>query len=288
MHLLFLGVAKATRQLIHKWISDTKRLTGYNKITNDIFKPISDMGLEWCKLLVANSGWVSDNYIAFTRICKWYYYPILTLQEKEVYQEPNIPIKYWYVKMCKDWLTAHGDDTSGRIDVLKARIIALKEDIDNPPVLKENICCSVQAINNLIGSLVSMISSIMKHEVTDESIDDSDREIKLYLSNLNIAQNGVISLGDVDMSKKSKPLWLSKYNFLSLLNIPQSMKLFGPMINLWEGSNQGEGYLRFAKPKLTNIHSKNWQINAHLQMLNEMSFDEVIDSHMEKNYVSDK
>ena len=85
--------------------------------------------------------------------------------------------------------------------MLKARIIALKDDIDNPPVLKENICCSVQAIKHLIGSLFSMISSIMTHEVTDESIDYSDREIKLYLSNLNIAQNGVISLGDVDMSK---------------------------------------------------------------------------------------
>ena len=50
--------------------------------------------------------------------------------------------------MCKDWLAVHGDNTSGRVDVLKARIIALKDDIDNPPVLKENICCSVQAIKN--------------------------------------------------------------------------------------------------------------------------------------------
>ena len=61
----------------------------------------------------------------------------------------------------------------------KARIIALNDDIDNPPVLKENISCSVQAINSLIVSLVSMISSVMKHEVADESIDNSDRETKL-------------------------------------------------------------------------------------------------------------
>ena len=77
--------------------------------------------------------------------------------------------------MCKDWLTTYGDDTSGRIDVLKSRTIPLKDDIDNPPVLKEKICCSVQAITNLICSLVSIISSIMKHEVTDESINDNDR-----------------------------------------------------------------------------------------------------------------
>ena len=60
------------------------------------------------------------------------------------------------------------------------------------------------------------------------------------------------------------------------------MKLFGPIINFWEGSNQGEGYLRFAKPKLTNIHSKNWNQNAHSEMLKKISLDEVIESHINK------
>ena len=52
----------------------------------------------------------------------------------------------------------------------------------------------------------------------------------------------------------TKPRWLSKYNYLSLLNIPILVKLFGPMINLWEGSNQGEGCLLFAKPKLSMLN----------------------------------
>lgn len=60
------------------------------------------------------------------------------------------------------------------------------------------------------------------------------------------------------------------------------------MINLWEGSNQGEGYLRFAKPNLTNIHSKNWQQNAHSEILNEMSFDQVIENHVDKNLMTDR
>ena len=77
-----------------------------------------------------------------------------------------------------------------------------------------------------------------------------------------------------------KPFWMTRYDHLSLLNIPRSMRLFGPMINLWEGSNQGEGCLRFAKPKLTNIYYKNWQQNAHADMLIEMSFDEVIENHV--------
>ena len=65
------------------------------------------------------------------------------------------------------------------------------------------------------------------------------------------------------------------------------MKLFGPMINLWEGSNQGEGYLRFAKPKLTNIHSKNWNQNVHCEILKEISLDEVIESHVSNYYTTE-
>ena len=95
--------------------------------------------------------------------------------------------------------------------------------------------------------------------------------------------------GDVNKECKStKPYWLAKYNHLSLLNIPRTMKLFGPMINLWEGSNQGEGYLRFAKPKLTNIHSKNQNLNAHCEMLKEISLCKVIESHVNNHYTTSK
>ena len=64
------------------------------------------------------------------------------------------------------------------------------------------------------------------------------------------------------------------------------MRLFGPMINLWEGSDQGKGYLRFAKPKLTNIHCKHQQLNAHCEILIDMSFDEVIENHVNNNLMT--
>ena len=73
---------------------------------------------------------------------------------------------------------------------------------------------------------------------------------------------------------------------MSLLNIPMHMREYGPLINLWEGSNQGEGYLRLAKPKLTNIHSKKWKINAHKEIFNEVALDQVLQMHIDKNYTN--
>ena len=59
------------------------------------------------------------------------------------------------------------------------------------------------------------------------------------------------------------------------------MREYGPLINLWEGSNQGEGYLRYAKPSIVNIHSKNWQVNALRNLQNKQSLDAIVDYHVQ-------
>ena len=113
----------------------------------------------------------------------------------------------------------------------------------------DDSCCSMNVVNNLIGILLLMISRIIGNEVTDESIFGIEREIKIFLSKFDLFREVILHL------KQIISVTDSKYNYLSLLNIPRPMKLFGTMANLWEGSNQGEGNLRLAKPKLTNIHS---------------------------------
>ena len=59
------------------------------------------------------------------------------------------------------------------------------------------------------------------------------------------------------------------------------MREYGPLINLWEGSNQGEGYLRYAKPSIVNIHSKNWQVNALRNLQNKQSLDAIVDYYVQ-------
>ena len=73
-----------------------------------------------------------------------------------------------------------------------------------------------------------------------------------------------------------KPIWLKKYNFQSLINVPATMKKFGPLRNYWEGSMQGKGYLKIVKPKINNIKSKNWHVNAHTKILEDHVFDRVL------------
>jgi len=183
-------------------------------------------------LTTSASGWVSESYLAFSRVIKWYYYPITTLQPDKPYTEPSIPLDKWYVKMCRDWLSAHGCDTKGYVKELKERIAALKQRLEGPPVLLIPKCCSVSDINTFVGSLLSTIARVMKKEVTPHSIISTDREIKLYLSSLHRIQESFPTSESDNTMKRKKPYWLSHYNFMSLLNLPDAMKMYGPLTNL--------------------------------------------------------
>ena len=75
-----------------------------------------------------------------------------------------------------------------------------------------------------------------------------EREIKLFLSSIDRihwslqSDNNSSIYSSIDNSKKKvhDPYLLMKYNYLNLLNLPETMKEYGPLVNLWEGSNQGK------------------------------------------------
>ena len=54
------------------------------------------------------------------------------------------------------------------------------------------------------------------------------------------------------------PIWLSRYNFLCLLNLPHAVDRFGPPRLNYEGSSIGEGFLPFLKPLLKMGMRPNW------------------------------
>ena len=78
----------------------------YHKLQTDLFHSISLLGLDWCKAITSDSGWVSDNYLAYARLSKWIYHPLSTSQsnrsEEDKYTEPTLSIKYWNKTMCKE------------------------------------------------------------------------------------------------------------------------------------------------------------------------------------------
>ena len=229
MHLLFLGVVKAYKEIVSDFIKKEKRWFRIEHKIDDTYEMIANYSLYWIPIITANNGWVSENYLGYSRLIKWYYLP------------NKLPIKRH--EKCKD--------------------------------AQKKLCL----FHKMTGSLYSMLAVILARKTNHLHIIKTDRNIKLFLSNLDRFQRHLEAQKDDEIEKSFKPIWLSKYNFQSLLNIPECMRNYGPSINYWEGSLRGEGYLRHVKPKLTNVRGKNWQKNTHEKLLEEVSIDKLVHNY---------
>ena len=73
MHLLFLGIVKSCKELMTNWLRLNKNSVKYVSERSKVCYDLEKWGLSWLKLINTSSGWVSENYLAFSRIMKWYY-----------------------------------------------------------------------------------------------------------------------------------------------------------------------------------------------------------------------
>ena len=74
----------------------------------------------------------------------------------------------------------------------------------------------------------TMVKSIMVFEVNEDVVKRTDFAIKKFLTHLVDCDKKINTGGKV-------PLWISSYTFPCLLNIPENMRKYGPLKNLWIG-----------------------------------------------------
>lgn len=77
---------------------------------------------------------------------------------------------------------------------------------------------------------------------------------KLFLNSFNSI--------DKKLNQKKNPTWIRSYNFMSLLNLPAAMEIYGPLVNLWEGKLMGEAIIKHCKSELEYGLRGNWAVNV--------------------------
>ena len=131
MHLLFLGVVKSIKEVMNEFLRKERNWFKLNERNNKVYNILRSLGLYWLPVIDGNNGWVSENYLGFSGLIKWYYVP-------------NNEIILQQMK-CKN----------------------IKE--------KRAITC------NLIGSLHSILASILVRKTSYDQIKKTDKNIKLYI-----------------------------------------------------------------------------------------------------------
>ena len=134
-----------------------------------------------------------------------------------------------------------------------------------PPILETNVI-GVDDILNMINSLNVMISLVLSKHTKYINLSYLECAIRHFL----------ICYDRVDSAMKpktEKPSWMTKYNFLCLLNLPDTMAKFGCLRNIWEGGVEGEGFLRKYKKELKHGLRPQWQMYSIVNLLRRGVYD---------------
>ena len=274
MHLLFLGITKSVMIKTTKWLTVKRHFSTFLSYTKTILEPIEKMNLDWCKLMKYPTtdkfgGWVSENYLGMARACTWFYSMIVYLPEQEPYEDPNenIPLKEWTKGQLKGWLEARDLPATGKMSEL-LEIIQEYKDVGINPSIVYNTTIWQKDILQMFNVLNKMISFMMSMETTREDIDTLEGIIRTFLI--------IYDKIDVGMDNKDEPSFMRQYNFLCLLNVPDNMRKFGSMRNIWEGGIVGEGYLRGMKRELKQGMIGSWQVWTLKNILEKDLYDDLI------------
>jgi len=129
----------------------------------------------------------------------------------------------------------------------------------------------VETVLSTISSLDEMIALVMIEEIPNgQYYAVLERKIRIFLTHF-------ADMEDKLPSKKKLPQWLSAYNFMSLLNLPDVIRQYGPIRNIWEGGAQGEGVLRFVKPNMLNGMRRAWELSSMKNLMRKKSMQFVVD-----------
>ena len=261
MHLLFLGVVKTTILQIQNCLSAQSKLNSFRKSTDGYLQEFQKLHIEWIPIQPYQGermgGWVSENYLGFSRIMPWFFQNINNAIEMTTDFSPpeGLPPEKWLHRHNQYWLQARGLDSKGKKEELKERIAKyMAAGAPDPLPVPDIPPADVEAV---VKSLLEMLRCIMNPRVTPDLVLRTRYAIRVFLSKYDSLTR--------QLRNKVPPV-LSSYNFICLLNIPDAMERFGPLRCIWEGGPRGEGFARFAKPFMTQGFRQNWHHSLLLKL----------------------
>ena len=290
MHQVFLGVTKSIFQdQINVWLRSNRKFTSFVSQVNPKLLAIKSMTLDFCKAeSITTTGkfgkYVSENYLAYARLCKWLHGNLDKMQQVDrLYCDPeDKQVSEYTAKEAREWLCARNIScptgiTRESLITLIQQIISQQPSGQPPPMYRSNnLNTPVSVIEQLIASFLCMVSRIMLSGlISPEEVFDVDRHIKLFLSNFKSfdeyqqGPQAAISQGNCSSE------WLTKYNFITLLNVPDCMGKFGSLRNLFEGDGKGEGALPILKEVITSVRG-NWAYNVAKKYYQKRATKEVL------------
>ncbi|KAL7570941.1 hypothetical protein ACA910_002572 [Epithemia clementina (nom. ined.)] len=173
----------------------------------------------------------------------------------EEYQEPLGDSQNWNKKENISWLSARGFNKKGSAQELKERVQMYLQQTNTP--LPRQSSGSLKGVVDVWKSLHSLLQIVMRTGEDAINTEEIDFWVKRFISCYAKVDQGLQS--SEDSHEKLSWVTLYNFNFMSLLNLPNAVRQFGPLHNVWEGGMQGEGFLWYVKREMSMGLRNNWQ-----------------------------
>ena len=82
---------------------------------------------------------------------------------------------------------------------------------------------------------------------------------------------------------KFVPIWITKYNFINLFNVPGQIAVFGKVKNLWEGGALGEKMIQEPKRFFTTFQT-NWETVLLSKIYQDYVFKNIQKEHNNESH----
>ena len=93
---------------------------------------------------------------------------------------------------------------------------------ENPLETIKNPGGDVKNVINCLNSMARMIAIVIQTHTDNDLILKCDLSIRIFLRTAE-------DLNKALRQQDDKPIWISRSNYLSLLNLPRQMEMFGPL-----------------------------------------------------------
>jgi hypothetical protein len=274
MHLLFLGVVKAAFVRVSTWANRAGRGPAFLRLGTRMLMDVEDLKLQWLTFNVKTfggwGGWVSEKFQSLSRIALWLYSPLAVVDRVDDFVEPEKDVSLWLATDYKKYLKARGLDYSGKKAELKQRVIAIYNlpESEKPEKIPPDYG-EAEGMLAMLRSMVMMLTTILQPGVDGWAHSNIlSLRIRLFLSCFDrfdkpLRTRTINTYEPTAAGEKRKrgakgermstkvtegePQWLTKYNFLCLLNLPEIVREFGPARNYFEGKYLGERYVQEVK-----------------------------------------
>lgn len=131
--------------------------------------------------------------------------------------------------------------------------------LENMTEAKKEVA-NVSEIMDLVESLCLLLKTVMCLKSSPKEVEHLEAIVRMFLIYYDVIDRHL---------NEGNASWVTQYNMLCLLNLPETMRKYGSLRNIWEGGHDGESYIKHVKRQLCAGLVNDWKVWVISNLLKE-------------------